>query len=89
MMKACVADIEDLTCTNSDFRQVLYTGKNLQLMLMALKPGQAIGLETHAAHDQLFRIERGKGQVLIDGEAHKIRAGDAMRWSCPQSPPTI
>jgi len=77
-MNGYVADIEDLTCTNSDFRQVLYTGKNLQLVLMALKPGQDIGLETHTTHDQFFRIERGKGQVWIDGEKHKVKAGDAM-----------
>ena len=77
-MNGYVADIEDLTCTNSDFRHVLYTGKNLQLVLMALKPGQDIGLETHKTHDQFFRIERGKGEVLIDGETHKVKAGDAM-----------
>jgi quercetin dioxygenase-like cupin family protein len=51
-MKGYVADIETLTDENRDFRQVLYTGKHLQLVLMALKPGQSIGAETHATHDQ-------------------------------------
>jgi len=77
-MNGYVADIEDRTCTNSDFRQVPYTGKNLQLALMALKPGQDIGLETLTTHDQFFRIERGKGQVWIDDEKHKVKASDAM-----------
>jgi len=67
------ADIEDLTCMNSDFRQVLHTGKSLQL-----KAGQDIGLETHTTRDQFFRIERGKGQVWIGGEKHKVMSGDAV-----------
>lgn len=33
-MKGFVDDIEKLTLENSDFRRVLYTGKNLQLVVM-------------------------------------------------------
>ncbi len=32
-MKGFVADLEDLTEANSNFRRVVYTGKNLQLGL--------------------------------------------------------
>ena len=39
-MKGFVEDIEDLTESNKDFRRVLYTGKNLQLVLMSLKAGE-------------------------------------------------
>ncbi len=74
-MKGYVADIEDLTEANKDFRHVLYTGQNLQLVLMSLKPGQDIGSETHATHDQFFRIEHGKGQIEIDGVTHKVKSG--------------
>ena len=77
-MKGYVADIETLTDENRDFRQVLYTGTHLQLVLMALKPGQSIGAETHATHDQFFRIEKGHGEVVIDGVRHKIKGGDAL-----------
>ncbi len=42
-MKGFVADIEELTEENSDFRRVLYTGKNLQLVLMSIEPGGEIG----------------------------------------------
>ena len=35
--KGFVADIEELTEENSDFRHVLYTGKSLQLVLMAIQ----------------------------------------------------
>jgi mannose-6-phosphate isomerase-like protein (cupin superfamily) len=74
-MKGYVADIEDLTEANKDFRHVLYTGQNLQLVLMSLKPGQDICPETHATHDQFFRIEQGKGRFEIDGVTHKVKSG--------------
>lgn len=66
-MKGFIDDIEQLTVGNDDFRRVLYTGKHLQLVLMTLKPGEEIGEEVHEDHDQFFRIEAGKGQVVIDG----------------------
>jgi mannose-6-phosphate isomerase-like protein (cupin superfamily) len=77
-MKGYVADIEDQTEANKDFRHVLYTGQNLQLVLMSLKPGQDIGAETHATHDQFFRLERGKGEVVIDGVTHKVKSGTGI-----------
>jgi mannose-6-phosphate isomerase-like protein (cupin superfamily) len=77
-MQGYVADIEKLTETNQDFRQVLYTGSHLQLVLMALEPGQSIGVETHATHDQFFRIEKGKGAVAIDGVTHEVKDGDCV-----------
>ena len=73
-MKGFVDDIEELTESNKDFRRVLYTGKHLQLVLMSLKPGEEIGEEVHDTHDQFFRFEKGKGQVVIDGVSHKIKA---------------
>jgi mannose-6-phosphate isomerase-like protein (cupin superfamily) len=77
-MKGFVADIEELTEENSDFRRVLYTGKNLQLVLMAIQPGEEIGEETHEDRDQFFRIEKGKGEVWIDGHRSKIKKDDAI-----------
>lgn len=77
-MKGYLADIEKLTEENKAFRQVLYTGHNLQLVLMSLTPGQDIGIETHATHDQFFRIENGQGEVVIDGESHAIKGGDGL-----------
>ncbi len=77
-MKGYVENIEKLTGANGDFRRVLYTGKHLQLVLMALRPGEAIGEEVHAGHDQFFRIETGEGEVVIDGTARKIMTNDAI-----------
>ena len=77
-MKGFVDDIEDLTESNKDFRRVLYTGQNLQLVLMALKPGEDIGEEVHVDRDQFFRVEKGRGEALIDGKCTKVKSGDAI-----------
>lgn len=77
-MKGFVGDIEGLTEENSDFRRVLYTGKNLQLVLMAIQPGEEIGVETHADRDQFFRVEKGNGEVWIDGHRSKIKSDVAI-----------
>lgn len=77
-MKGFVDDIENLTDTNNDFRRVLYTGQHLQLVLMALRPGEDIGEEVHANLDQFFRVESGDGEALIDGKGTKVKSGDAI-----------
>ena len=73
-----VDDIEALTGENRDFRRVLYTGSHLQLVLMALRSSEEIGEEVHADRDQFFRVEKGKGEVWIDGHRTKIGAGTAI-----------
>lgn len=77
-MKGFVDDIEKLTTENDDFRRVLYTGKNIQLVLMSLKPGEEIGAEVHNDRDQFFRVETGEGEVRIDGNSSKIKDDDAI-----------
>lgn len=77
-MKGFVADIEKLTVENNDFRRELYTGKHLQLVLMAIEPGGEIGEEVHDDSDQFFRIESGKGAVVIDGKRSEIKADDVV-----------
>lgn len=71
-MKGYVDDIEKATLANEDFRRVLYTGRNLQLVLMTLPPGCDIGEEVHADRDQFFRIEEGEGVVRIDGVDNRV-----------------
>ena len=77
-MPGYVADIEALTKANDDLRQVLYTGRHLQLELMALEPRQDMGPETLAARDQFFHVETGHGEVVIDGVVHEVMAGSAI-----------
>ena len=77
-MKGFVDDIEDRTEKNSDFRRVLYTGKQMQLVLMALRPGEEIGEEIHPDRDQFFRVEKGTGEVWIDGHKTRIKRDVAI-----------
>ena len=71
-MKGYVDNIERATVANEDFRRVLYTGRNLQLVLMTLPPGCDIGEEVHEDRDQFFRIEQGEGEIRIDGVANRV-----------------
>jgi mannose-6-phosphate isomerase-like protein (cupin superfamily) len=63
---------------NENFRKVLYTGKNSQLVLMSLKPGEEIGLEVHPENDQFFRFEKGQGRVVIDDNEYTVEDGSAI-----------
>lgn len=76
-MKGYVRDIESLAIGNDDFRQVLYTAKHCQLVVMSLKPGEEIGAEVHRL-DQFFRVEEGTGEVVLDGARTAVRAGFAI-----------
>lgn len=77
-MKGFVANIQAQAMENKNFRQVIYTGKHSQLVLMSLPPNGEIGLETHPGNDQLFRFERGTGKVIIDGNEHTVGVGSAV-----------
>ncbi len=77
-MKGFIDDIEELTEANKNFRRVLYSGQKLQLVLMALQPGDDIGEEVHTGTDQFFRVEKGRGEVVIDGKATAIKSDMAI-----------
>ena len=76
-MKGYITNIEEATKENNNFRKVLYTAKNSQLVLMCLKPGEEIGEEVHTL-DQFFRVESGVGKVIIDGVESEIKDGSAI-----------
>lgn len=77
-MKGFIRDIEELTEKNMNFRRVLYTAKHLQLVVMSLPPGEEIGEEVHPEHDQFFRVEKGKGEIWMDGTRSKIESDMAI-----------
>jgi mannose-6-phosphate isomerase-like protein (cupin superfamily) len=72
------SDIEEATIANNDFRRVLYTGEQLQLVVMSLAPGEEIGEETHPDRDQFFRFEEGAGVVVIDGKENPVEDNYAV-----------
>ena len=77
-MKGFKTAIENDTLGNANFRKVVYTSKHSQLVLMSLRPGEEIGLETHQHNDQFFRVEKGRGRCFIDGNAYELSDGDAV-----------
>ncbi len=70
-MKGYVGDIEKETKENNNFRKVLYTAKNSQLVVMSIEPGGEIGEEVHDL-DQFIRVEKGKGKAVLDGVEHEL-----------------
>ena len=77
-MKGYIGNIEEIAKENNNFRQVLYTGKHSQLVVMSLKPGEEIGAEVHPDVDQFFRIDEGEGKTIIDGIENTIEDGFAV-----------
>ena len=74
LMKGYVKNIEKLSLENENFRKVLYTAKNSQLVVMSLKSGEDIGEEIHQL-DQFIRCESGEGKAVLDGVPHEIEDG--------------
>jgi len=78
-MTGYVGPIEKQTLKNEFFRQVLFTGKHAQLVVMCLQPGEEIGNEVHEKVDQFFRIEQGQAEFVFNGkEKHAAKDGDAV-----------
>jgi mannose-6-phosphate isomerase-like protein (cupin superfamily) len=71
-------NIEQKTLENTNFREVLFTAPNSQLVAMTLQPGEEIGLERHEGHDQFIRVEAGQGEAILDGERSPVSDGTAV-----------
>ena len=76
-MKGYVTNIEKDSLENDNFRKVLYTAKNSQLVVMSIKLGEDIGEEVHEL-DQFIRCEAGEGKAVLDGVEHEISDGYAV-----------
>ena len=74
-MTGYIDNIEEKTINNDYFRKVVFTGKYCQLVVMCLKPGEEIGSEVHKNVDQFFKIEKGKGKVVINGKENQFING--------------
>lgn len=77
-MAGFITNIEKKSLENTFFREVLFTGPNSQLVVMALKPGEDIGMETHGDVDQFIRVEAGKGMAVLNGVEHALEDGSAV-----------
>jgi len=79
-MTGYFGSIEEQTLKNRYFRQVLFTGKHAQLVVMSLRAGEEIGNEVHPSVDQFFRVEKGEFKFVLDNgkETHVAKDGDAV-----------
>ena len=78
MKKWFFGNIEELTLNNNNFREVLYTWKNLQLVIMSLNSWEDIGVEVHPDHDQFLRFESGVGRVIVNETTYDVKAEDVV-----------
>jgi mannose-6-phosphate isomerase-like protein (cupin superfamily) len=77
-MTGYIDNIEKLTLANQDFRKVLFTAHQMQLVVMTLKPNEDVGMEIHPDNDQFFRIEKGEGKVILNKKEHIIKEDDVI-----------
>ena len=61
-----------------DFRRVLWTGENTQLVIMTIPPGSEIGEEVHEDIDQILTFVSGTGEARIDGATQEVAQGDLV-----------
>lgn len=76
-MQGFIKNIEQIALENTSFRNVLYTAKYSQLVVMSLLPAEEIGAEVHKL-DQFFRVEEGTGEAVLDGVRTAIASGFAI-----------
>lgn len=72
------ANIEKETLENTFYRKVLFTGEDLQLVVMCLKPGEDIPMETHEHINQFFRVEAGEALVIINGKEFNLKKDEVI-----------
>ena len=72
-----VVNIEEASILNKNFRKVLYTTKNSQLVVMSLLPKEEIGEEIHQL-DQFIRVESGQGKTVLNDVEYELSDGFAV-----------
>lgn len=77
MKNGFVVNLELETIKNTDYRRVLYTAENIQLVLMNLLPDEEIGEEVHKL-DQFIRIDEGVATVVLNGVEQELQDGYAV-----------
>lgn len=72
-----VTNIEQATIDNTNYRTTIWTGKNLQLTVMSIAPGNDIGLEIHNDNDQFLRLEQGTAEVKMGVDKENMQTWQA------------
>ena len=72
------SNIFKATQDNTDFRRVIFTGKNSQLVVMSIPPGGEVGKEIHKYTEQTLFFLSGTGKGELDGKEFPISQGDVV-----------
>lgn len=67
-----VEDIKEIVKENVNFRKVLVTGDNSQIVAMSIPVGGDIGMEVHDNTDQFFYFVGGEGEAVMNGEVKEF-----------------
>ncbi|SCL45771.1 Mannose-6-phosphate isomerase, cupin superfamily [Micromonospora eburnea] len=70
--------IETVAEKSPDFRRVLWTGGQTQLVIMTIPPGGEIGEEVHEGIDQILTFVSGTGEARVAGEKKEVVSGDLV-----------
>jgi len=63
---------------NVNFRKVMFTGLNSQLVIMSIPPGGEVGVETHKYTEQTLFFLSGTGMGELDHKQFTIAPGDVV-----------
>lgn len=77
-MQGYIHDIKEKALENDNFRKVLETGKNTQIVVMSIPPGGDIGEEVHKDTDQVLYFVQGSGKAVLGGEEKEIKKDDVI-----------
>jgi len=66
------------TQENTNFRRVLFTGQNSQLVIMSIPPGGEVGKETHKYTEQTLFFLSGTGEGELNNKKFPIIPGDVV-----------
>ncbi len=77
-MRAFKTNIEETTRRNNNYRRVVFTTPQLQLVYMSLRKGEEIGREKHPHTTQFIRVEQGQAKAVIGDKTYRLKNGDAI-----------
>jgi len=57
----------------------LFRGPHWEGGIIVFKPGQEMGPHVHEQVEEVFYFETGTPQMVVNGESHRVKPGDAFK----------
>ncbi len=73
-----ITNIHTKAIANTNFREVIFTGPQSQLVIMSIAEGAEVGEESHALVEQTLYIVKGVCMVTLDGKVTEVKEGDIV-----------